>query len=60
VRGKKILARLVVGFVFLLAKPEFYSHVASWRVVIRTPEVREKLSCGSYNDNVMSTVNKFG
>jgi hypothetical protein len=27
----------VSGFVFLLANPEFYSHLASWRVVIRTP-----------------------
>jgi hypothetical protein len=27
----------VRGFVFLLAKSEFYSHLASWRVVIRTP-----------------------
>jgi hypothetical protein len=34
--GKKI-ARLASGFVFLLAIPEFYSHLASWRVVIRTP-----------------------
>jgi hypothetical protein len=25
-------------FVFLLAKPEFHSHLASWRVVIRTPD----------------------
>jgi hypothetical protein len=30
------LASLVIGFVFLLAKPEFYSHLASWQVVIRT------------------------
>jgi hypothetical protein len=34
-RGKK-LARIASGFVFLLANPEFYSHLASWRVVIRT------------------------
>jgi predicted RNA polymerase sigma factor len=26
-------------FVFLLANPEFYSHLASWRVVIRTPAI---------------------
>jgi hypothetical protein len=37
VRGEKILARLASGFVFLLAKPEFYSHLASWRVVFWTP-----------------------
>jgi hypothetical protein len=30
---------LVSGFLFLLAKPEFYSHLAGWRVVIRTPAV---------------------
>jgi hypothetical protein len=35
-RGKK-LARLASGFVFLLAKHKVYSHLASWRVVIRTP-----------------------
>jgi hypothetical protein len=39
VRWKKI-ARLASGFVFLLANPEFYSHLASWRVVIRTPALR--------------------
>jgi hypothetical protein len=33
----KNIARLASGFVFLLANPEFYSHLASWRVVIRTP-----------------------
>jgi hypothetical protein len=35
-RGKN-LARLVSGFVFLRANPEFYSHLAGWRVVFRTP-----------------------
>jgi hypothetical protein len=35
---KKKLARLASGFVFLLTNPEFFSHLASWRVVIRTPE----------------------
>jgi hypothetical protein len=35
--GEKTLARLVSGFVFLHANPEFYSHLASGRVVIRTP-----------------------
>jgi hypothetical protein len=35
--GKKFLARLAGGFIFLLANPEFYSHLASWRVGIRTP-----------------------
>jgi hypothetical protein len=28
--------RLASGFVFLLANLEFYSHLASWRLVIRT------------------------
>jgi hypothetical protein len=37
VSGKKNLARLASGFVFLLANPEFYLHLTSWRVVIRTP-----------------------
>jgi hypothetical protein len=36
-RGKKTLASLASGFIFLLANPEFYSHLASWRMVIRTP-----------------------
>jgi hypothetical protein len=40
VGGKKILARLASGFVFLLANSKFYSHLASWLVVIRTPDVR--------------------
>jgi hypothetical protein len=38
--GKK-LARLASEFVFLLANPEFYSYLASWQVVIRTPDVCE-------------------
>jgi hypothetical protein len=29
----------VSGFAFLLANPKFYSHLASWRVVIRTPDL---------------------
>jgi hypothetical protein len=37
-REKKTLARLLSGFEFLLAKPDFYSHLASWRVVILTPD----------------------
>jgi hypothetical protein len=37
VSGKKVLSRLASGFIFLLANPEFYSHLASWREVIRTP-----------------------
>jgi hypothetical protein len=37
VRGKKQLARLTSEFVFLLAKPAFYLHLVSWRVVIRSP-----------------------
>jgi hypothetical protein len=36
--GKKQLARLADGCVFLLTNPKFYSHLASWRVVIRTPD----------------------
>jgi hypothetical protein len=28
----------VSGFVFLVAIPEFYSHLATWPVVIRTPD----------------------
>jgi hypothetical protein len=40
VRGKTNFARLASEFVFLLANPEFYSHLASWQVVIRTPGVR--------------------
>jgi hypothetical protein len=36
VRGKITFARLASGFVFLLANPEFYSYLASWRVVIHT------------------------
>jgi hypothetical protein len=31
---EKTLARLASWFVFLLANPEFHSHLASWRVVI--------------------------
>jgi hypothetical protein len=37
VRGEETLAKLANGFIFLLAKPEFFSHLASWREVIRTP-----------------------
>jgi hypothetical protein len=33
----KTIEKSVRRFVFLLANPEFYSHLASWRVVIRTP-----------------------
>jgi hypothetical protein len=36
VRRKKKLAILASGFVLLLAKPEIFSQLASWRVVIRT------------------------
>jgi hypothetical protein len=41
VRGKKNARQTghQSGFVFLLVNPEFYSHLASWRVVIRTPDV---------------------
>jgi hypothetical protein len=31
-----ILARLASELVYLLTNPELYSHLASWRVVIRT------------------------
>jgi hypothetical protein len=34
---KKTRQAGVSGFAFLLAEPEFYSHLANWRVVIRTP-----------------------
>jgi hypothetical protein len=37
VRGENNLARLASGFVILFANPIFYSHLASSRVVIRTP-----------------------
>jgi hypothetical protein len=42
IKGKgegKNLARLASEFVFLLANPEFYSRLVSWRVVIRTPVI---------------------
>jgi hypothetical protein len=32
--GEKTLAMLAHVFVFLFANPEFYSHLANWRVVI--------------------------
>jgi hypothetical protein len=34
---EKNLSRLASGFVFLLANPEVFLHLASWRVVIHTP-----------------------
>jgi hypothetical protein len=34
-RRKIKLTRLASGFVFLLAKPKFHSHLTSWGVVIR-------------------------
>jgi hypothetical protein len=37
VREEKKLASMASWFVNLLANLEFYSHLASWRVVIRTP-----------------------
>jgi hypothetical protein len=38
VRGVKTSPDWRVGlYLFVLANPEFYSHLASWRVVIRTP-----------------------
>jgi hypothetical protein len=42
--GKKQLVRLTSGFVFSLANPKFYSHLASWRMVICTPVIRYKHS----------------
>jgi hypothetical protein len=47
VRRKNTLARLASGFLFLLAKPEFYSHLASWRVVIRTHTNDSAVECYS-------------
>jgi hypothetical protein len=44
VREKNTLARLASWFLFLLAKHEFISHLASWRVVIRTPVYEMRLS----------------
>jgi hypothetical protein len=46
VRGEKTLARLASGFVFLLANPDFYSHLVSWRVrvVVRTAVLHNKMS----------------
>jgi hypothetical protein len=37
VRGEK-MARLARGFVILLTNLEFYSHLASWQVVIPNPD----------------------
>jgi hypothetical protein len=37
--GGKNLARLATELVFLFANPEFYSHLVSWRVLIRTPVI---------------------
>jgi hypothetical protein len=36
-RKKKTLAKLVSKFKKLLANSNFYSHLASWQVVISTP-----------------------
>jgi hypothetical protein len=36
---KKTLAKLVSKFIKLLANSKFHSHLASWRVVISTPEI---------------------
>jgi hypothetical protein len=44
VRGKKKLSKLASGFVFLLAKLNFYSYLASWQVVIRTPAISQRLA----------------
>jgi hypothetical protein len=35
--GYQTFARLASGFGFLLAKPAFYLHLASWRLVFLTP-----------------------
>jgi hypothetical protein len=40
----------VSGFLLLLANPEFYSHLASWRVVIRTPDIEDGRGGGNYVD----------
>jgi hypothetical protein len=44
-KRKKILARLASGYVSLLANLEFYSQLASWRVVIRTPGIISSMYC---------------
>jgi hypothetical protein len=45
-RGKRHLPGWRVGFCFLLAKPEFHSHLASWRVVISTLGLfRQEIAC---------------
>jgi hypothetical protein len=37
-REGRISDKLAGGFLFLLAKPEFFLHLASWRVIICTPK----------------------
>jgi hypothetical protein len=50
VRAERNRARLASGFVFLFANPEFYSHLVSWRVDIRTPDyVHGKCSVKEYH-----------
>jgi hypothetical protein len=59
VKGEKILARLASGFLFWLANPEFYTHLASWQVVIRTPE--DTLGTGQncpYSRGALTTQNQ--
>jgi hypothetical protein len=45
VKGEQTLATMASGFLFLLAKPEFHSHLASWRVHVHTPV---RFSCCNY------------
>jgi hypothetical protein len=40
------LANLASGYLIFLAKSEFRSHLASWRVVIRTPASKYSKTCG--------------
>jgi hypothetical protein len=60
VRGEKILTRLASGFVFLLAKPEFCSHLASWLVVIRTPVLIMFTICMIFSSHFFSSLNWMG
>jgi hypothetical protein len=39
VRGEKNTCQACQWFVYLLVNTEFYSHLASWQVVIRTPAI---------------------
>jgi hypothetical protein len=49
--GRKTLARLANGFVFLLANPEFYSHLVSWSVVKLAPLHTHYMACCAGGDD---------